>query len=154
MVWFCKAPVRTIQSEFSLLIANCFTCTVMRICVFIKTTDADTGSKEKLYSDQLTHLYNEKRPLSCIACCSRHYLVRYHRHTLLQYCTPLCRYHRNLVPVSSGAVVMEDPSLPDLLQFGPCRCMACQAPSTWNETVCDNYKKLRHDLKSLLKSLA
>lgn len=31
-----------IQSEFSLLIANCFTNTVMRICVFIKTTDVDT----------------------------------------------------------------------------------------------------------------
>jgi len=72
-------------------------------------------SKEKFYYDHLTHLCNEKRPLSCTACYNRHYLVHYHRRTLLRCCTPLYRRHRNLVRVSSGAVVMEDPSLPGLL---------------------------------------
>ena len=100
------------------------------------------SGKEKSYYDHLTHLYNEKRPLSCTACCSRHYLAHYHRHTLLQCCIPLCRRHRNLVRMSSGAEVMADPSLLGLLQLGLCRCIACQAPSICKQTVGGNFKEL------------
>lgn len=135
--------MRDIQSEFSSLIATCFFCAayenlsvhqgnILSSSVCLKTY---RYSKKKFYSDHMTHLYNEKRPPSCTACCSRQRLVHYHRHTLLQSCSPLYRRHRNLVPASSGAVVMVAPPLLDLLQLGLCRCMACQAPSTCKETV-------------------
>lgn len=91
----------------------------------------DLYCKEKLYADHSTHLHSERRLLSCIACYTRRRLARFHHRTLLQYCGPQYRRHKNLAPVSRAVAVMEGPRVPDLSQLGLCRCMAFQAPSTW-----------------------